>query len=131
KEIADKQKQVEEVQKEVNELKKEKIEVKEEILLQSFGLYEPQYDFSSSEIYKQELTKIRDKQKEMVKKGTASTAATNWTVNNSVSEGKKMLKDMQKLLLMAFNSECDEIISKVKINNIETAEKRITSSKDA
>ena len=42
-----------------------------------------------------------------------------------------MVADMQKLLLRAFNSECDEIVSKVKFNNIEASEKRITASKDA
>lgn len=38
---------------------------------------------------------------------------------------------MQKLLIRAFNSECDSVISKVKFNNIESAEKRIKGSKDA
>lgn len=31
---------------------------------------------------------------------------------------------MQKLLLRAFNSECDETIGKVKYNNFETSKKR-------
>lgn len=37
---------------------------------------------------------------------------------------------MQKLLLRAFNSECDELINKVKYNNYDASLKRITSSKD-
>ena len=42
-----------------------------------------------------------------------------------------MVSDMQKLLLRAFNSECDDVIEHVKYNNIEASEKRITSSRDA
>lgn len=38
---------------------------------------------------------------------------------------------MQKLLLRAFNSECDEAISKVRYSNIDSAEKRIERSRDA
>ena len=39
-----------------------------------------------------------------------------------------MVKDMQKLLLRAFNSECDETIGKVKYNNFETSKKKILKS---
>ncbi len=42
-----------------------------------------------------------------------------------------MVADMQKLLLRAFNSECDDVIEHVKYNNIESSEKRIGSSRDA
>ena len=42
-----------------------------------------------------------------------------------------MVKDMQKLLLRAFNSECDEVVNKVKYNNFDSAVKRITSSYEA
>ena len=38
---------------------------------------------------------------------------------------------MQKLLLRAFNSECDDVIEHVKYNNIEASEKRIGASRDA
>lgn len=39
-----------------------------------------------------------------------------------------MVKDMQKLLLRAFNGECDELVSKVKYNNFEASKKRIEAS---
>lgn len=42
-----------------------------------------------------------------------------------------MVKDMQKLLLRAFNSECDELIDKVKYNTFDTALKRMRSSCEA
>ena len=41
-----------------------------------------------------------------------------------------MVNDTQKLLLRAFNTECDELIGKVKFNNIESVEKRIRTSRE-
>lgn len=107
------------------------IQLDEEILLQSFGLYTPKYDFVNSDIYKDKLSDIRAKQKEAIKNGNASCGNMNWQVNGNSAKGKKMVKDMQKLLIRAFNSECDETISKVKFNNIESSEKRIFASKEA
>ena len=44
---------------------------------------------------------------------------------------KKSLQTCKKLFLRAFNSECDDVIEHAKYNNIESSEKRITSSRDA
>ena len=42
-----------------------------------------------------------------------------------------MVHDMQKLLLRAFNNECDDIISKVKYSNYDISLKRLHSSADS
>ena len=112
----------------ISQRQKEIFKLDEEIGMQDFGIYRPRYDFASSDLYKNRLDKIRQQQKEMVKNGTAVTGNMNWTVNGSVKQGQKMVKDMQKLLLRAFNSECDELIDKVKYNNFDTAYKRMNSS---
>lgn len=100
----------------------------DDILVQDFGLYKPLYNFANSDMYKEKLSLIRKQQKEMIKSGTAATGNMNWTVNNSKAAGNKMVKDMQKLLLRAFNSECDELVAKVKHNNIDTCINRIKAS---
>ena len=120
--------EVQEQTEKLTTLKNEIIETTEEIQMQEFGLYQPKYDFTSSEIYKNKLDEIRKKQKQLVKENRAVTGNMNWTVNNSSTQGQKMVKDMQKLLLRAFNSECDELIDKVKFNTFETAKKRMESS---
>lgn len=103
----------------------------DEILFQEFALYKPHYEFCNSDEYNEQLKNIRIKQKQLIKEGNAVSGNMSWTVNGSSSQGKKMVKDMQKLLLRAFNSECDEVVSKVKYNNIESSEKRIRTSCDA
>ncbi len=116
---------------ELQRKKTEIIETDETALLQSFGFYKPRYDFVNSEAYKNRLDAIRAKQKALIKENAATTGYTNWTVDGSASKGKTMISNMQKLLLRAFNSECDEIIDRVKYSNFEASIKRIQSSKDA
>ena len=100
----------------------------DDILVQEFGLYKPIFDFANSDIYKENLSLIRKKQKELIKSGLATTGNMNWTINGNKAKGNKMVKDMQKLLLRTFNNECDALVAKVKYNNIETCINRIKSS---
>lgn len=103
----------------------------EDILLESFALYKPKFSFQSSDEYKKRLDLIRDKQKVLIKSGRAAHGSQTWTVNNSKSEGKKMVNDMIKLVLRAFNNECDYCVDHVRFNNIELSEKRIDQSFEA
>lgn len=103
----------------------------EELMFESFGIYTPRYSFTKSEQYKRRLDEIRQFQKTMIKNDGAVLGTKNWTVNGSVTQGKKMVADMQKLLLRAFNGECDELVEKVKYNNFEASLKRINASCDA
>ncbi len=93
----------------------------DEILVQEFGLYTPHYDFASSLDYKEELAKIRNTQKDLIKRNLAVMGNQDWQVNGSVAKGRKMVSDFQKLLLRAFNTECDELVSKVKYTNFDAS----------
>lgn len=118
-------------QQELAKAKDDLIQTNEEVLMQEFGLYTPRFNFANSDQYKERLSKVREDQKMMIKNGRAVTGNMLWTVNNSAKQGQRMVKDMQKLLLRAFNTECDEIINKVKYNNLEASQKRILKSRDA
>lgn len=104
------------------------IELDEKILLQEFALYEPMYDFTTSEQYKVKLDEIREQQKIMLKDGTAAFGGDNWLVNGSATKGRKMVQDTQKLLLRAFNGECEFVTWKVKYNNFDSCKKRIENA---
>ncbi len=104
------------------------VETNETVLMQSFGLYTPRYSFANSTEYKDALMKMRQHQSEAIKNGKAATGNTNWSVNGSVKDGQKMVANLRKLLIRAFNTECDDSIDHVKFNNIEAAEKRILTS---
>lgn len=115
----------------ITEAKRELVETNEEVLMQSFGMYKPHYSFANSTKYKDALTELRTKQKDWIKQGLAATGSDTWTVNGDAKKGKKMIADMQKLLIRAFNCECDDVIDHVKFNNVDTAKKRIEASFNA
>ena len=123
--------EINELNSTIKGLKKSIITFSDEILVQDFGLYEPRYSFLNADSYKAELTNIRNMQKAMIKDGSAVSGSADWQVNGSAVRGRKMIKDMQKLLLRAFNSECDEIINKVKYNNYDSSVKKMERSFNA
>lgn len=123
--------QVDESKRKLADLKDQIIETDEAIQLQSFGLYTPKYNFANVDEYKDKLTSIRNWQKSMIKDKTAVIGSTDWQLNGSAAKGRKMVADMQKLLLRAFNAECDGIVEHVKFSNLESSVKRIGASRDA
>ena len=126
--IISKNAQLEDIERHISDRKTELVSVDEEILVQEFGLYKPHYDFANALEYKEKLSEIRAKQKAMIKNKTAVSGFTSWQVNGSASKGKKMVSDTQKLLLRAFNNECDEVVGKVKYTNFDASLNRINKS---
>lgn len=112
----------------IEAMKKEAIFFEDAITYQEFGLYTPRYNFVSSEEYKAALDKTRANQKAMIKNDTAIAGSKTWTVDGSRSKGNKMVKDMKKLFLRAFNSDCEDVISKVKYSNYDMSLKKIQQS---
>lgn len=131
KDVAKRERTISDLDKTISDKKSKIIWMDDEILVQEFGLYKPQYDFANSLDYKERLAKVRDQQKTLIKEKRAVNGNTSWQVNGSASKGKKMVSDTQKLLLRAFNTECDDIISKVKYTNFDASLDRIYKSSDA
>lgn len=123
--------ELQQLQSQVKEAKQQLIETDENALLQSFGIYTPHYSYTTSDEYKEQLQAIRNQQKLAIKNGQAVAGNENWQVNGSAAKGKKMVHDMQKLLLRAYNAECDDAIEHVRFNNIEACSKKINASADA
>jgi hypothetical protein len=97
----------------------------------SFGLYKPHYSFDTPELFKVEMDKVRDRQKEMIRANRAATCAVEWTVGSSRKDGERMQKQYCKLVLRAFNGECDAAVAKVAWNNAPKMEERIRKAFDA
>lgn len=97
----------------------------DEFLVQEFGLYEPKFAFANSTQFKDALKQCRAQQKELIKQFNAEAKQTAWTVNGKHSEGKKMVGQIARLLMEAFNGECDEIVRKVTYSNVNKSLERI------
>ena len=116
-----------ELEFEISDKQKQIYGLDNDISAQEYGIYNPTYVFANSDLYKNKLAEIRQQQKEMISAGLACSASPNWTVNGNVAKGKRMIKDMQKLLLRAFNVECDNIVENVRISNFEKSIERINT----
>jgi hypothetical protein len=118
------------LQSSVDRLRQELRALDEQSDLQSFGFYTPRYSFAESARYQAKLEEIRGQQKAQLKDKTAATCSIEWTVNGSKSEGKKQINQTLKLMLRAFNGECDAAIAKVRYNNIHVMEARIQKARE-
>lgn len=113
------------------QMKEQLFDITDEVNMQEFGLYKPKYDCMNSEEYSEKIKEIRNKQKSMIKNKTALDYFDNWQLEGSLSKGRAMNNDNMKMVLRAFNNECDSIIDKVKFNNIDKISKQINKSADA
>jgi uncharacterized protein YoxC len=109
----------------VQELQSQLSHLSEEVELQSFGFYEPKYNFISSDDYRSQLKEIKAKQKRMIKEDTAIFCPVDWTVGESKKEGQKLIKNFKRLILIVFNTECGDSIRRVKPGRFEKSQSEI------
>jgi hypothetical protein len=101
----------------------------EKLAFAEMGVYEPHFDYTDSEQYKDAVLSIREDQKRMVSGKTAAIAKTEWTVSGSKAKGQTMNNRNIKLALRAFNNECDAAVANVRWNNANAMEKRIVNAR--
>ncbi|MCA1367191.1 DUF4041 domain-containing protein [Bradyrhizobium sp. BRP14] len=102
----------------------------ERLAFAEMGVYEPHFDFSDSEQYKQAIGAVRDEQKRLMSEKRAVICTTTWSVDGSASKGQTMTNRNIKLTLRAFNNECDAAIANVRWNNANAMGKRIEKAKE-
>lgn len=80
----------------------------------SHGHFEmPQYLYETSTRFSEEIKEVRLQQKNMIKNKTAITFPDSTVISNNKSFNSKILNGQVKLMLTAFNIECDLLIGKV------------------
>jgi hypothetical protein len=119
------------LQLDISKLRADLAALDEETNLQAFGFYKPRYAFASSERYQLKLEEIRERQKQMLTRKQAAVCDAEWTVNGSRAEGRKQTNQTLRLILRAFNGECDAAIAKVKYNNVGVMVTRIRKAYEA
>jgi hypothetical protein len=119
------------LQTRINQLQAELTGLEEQADLQSIGFYKPRYDFATSDLYQTKLEEVIAHQKQLVKQKAASVCKIEWTVNGDRAAGQRQTNQTLKLILRAFNGECDAAIAKVKYNNVTVMEARIRKAWEA
>jgi len=75
---------------------------------------EPEYLFEISERYKIEIKNVREKQKELISQNDAITIPDTYALIEDNQFAKRVMEGQVRLMLKAFNIECDLLISSVK-----------------
>ena len=90
-----------------------------------YGIYEPIFNYNTSDEYKLRIRENYLTQKKIIKDKNACVCHTDWSVDGSRQTGRKWTNRQIRLTLRAFNGECDSLISKVTWNNINRLISRI------
>ena len=94
--------------------------------LVEYGHYEmPEYLYETSARFAEEIKRLRESQKEMIKNKLAITYPEDTQISDNKSLNTKILNGQVKLMLTAFNIECDELIGKVKPSSFPRTLERI------
>lgn len=145
--VRNKNREIAEIERKISELRNdysEKYRVFEKLMheidvynekneIYDYGLYEPHFEFDTSERYKDRINEIREKQKMLVKSKSAAQCQTEWSVtdrygHSSRTEGRKHTNRILKLMLRAFNGECDAIVVDARWNNFPKMRERLDKS---
>ena len=125
-EISHKSEQISQLDSEVHELMS-KVDLYSQLeKFMNIGHYEmPDYLYETSTRFTEEIQRVRDKQKELIKEKNAVTYPETTTITSDMSYNKKILDGQVKLILTAFNISCDELIGKVNPDNFTKTLERI------
>jgi len=117
------------VNKELRRARLEIAQTEEAALLQEVGVYQYRHPLSDAVAYSNALKSIEQSIKAMtLKDGGAVLAASEWTVNGSVKEGRAMTREYSKLMLRAFNAEAESLVRWLKPYKLEAALDRLKKS---
>ena len=125
KSAADFEAEVASYEQRLTDLKEQVVTTEDAAILQEVGVYDYRHPLDDSVAYKSELASLKDKIKTQARTRNAVTATTSWTVNNSAAQGRKMVRDISKLMLRAYNAEADNLVRSMKPYKLDSAIDRL------
>lgn len=111
-------------------LSRQLVETRETAILQEVGIYQYRHPLDDAIAYKARLAGVQARIKDAVKAGNAVRGATSWTVNGSVREGAKMVREFSKLMLRAYNNEADSAVHSMKPYTLESSIARLSKARE-
>lgn len=104
------------------------IELNDQQVLQDVGIYRYHHPLESAAAYKERLSALEVEMDTVIKSGHAVLAADLFTWDGSLAKGRKMVGDLSKLMLRAYNAEADNCVRSLRSGNVTTAKKRLDSA---
>jgi hypothetical protein len=106
------------------------IKTNEIATLQEVGLYEYSHPLEDAVAYKVRLAELKDQYKALARGDDAVTATTTWQVNNSARAGAKMVREISKLMLRAYNAEADNCVRTVRPHRRAASVERLSKARE-
>lgn len=115
--------------------KREIFTLDDEILMYAFGLYAPQYDYATSQQYKDKIKRVRDRQKELLKDNQVFEEVVEGEEDETQIRSRRSLDEedekviecteLLKIIIKSFNIECDDCVKKVDFKNVDVILERL------
>ena len=106
------------------------VQLRDEQLLQEVGIYEYRHRLADAVAYKARLERLREHIKISARGGSAVLSDTNWTVNNSASQGRRMVTEFSKLMLRAYNAEADSLVRDLRAYKVDASIARLSKTRE-
>jgi len=117
------------VEAELAQLRAELVEARDLMLLQEVGLYNYSHLLDTSVAYKDVLKSLRTKFSAAIRSGTAVVGTKRWAINGSTKEGERMVRDLGKLLLKAYNAEVESVVKTLKPYRLDPSKLRLEKTR--
>jgi len=104
------------------------IELSDQRILQDVGIYRYHHPLENAAAYKERLGELEDEYDAVIKSGRAILASDMFTFSGSLAKGRKLVGDLSKLMLRAYNAEADNCVRSLRSGNVQTAKKRLESA---
>lgn len=106
----------------------EVVELDDRRVLQDVGVYRYHHPLENAAAYADKLRELEAQMDEVIRSGHAVLANDMFTLGGSLAKGRKMVADLSKLMLRAYNAEADNCVRALRSGNVQTAKKRLDSS---
>jgi hypothetical protein len=103
----------------------------DERVLQEVGIYRYHHPLENAAAYRDRLDELDTRIADLVKSNGAIEMSKSFTYDNSLAKGQRMVNDLGKLMLRAYNAEVDNSLRSLRAGNIVTAMRRIEASRAA
>jgi len=106
----------------------EDVELSDQRVLQDVGIYRYHHPLEDAAAYRGRLEEIESQIDQAVRTGQAILAADLFTFAGSLAKGRKMVSDLSKLMLRAYNAEADNCVRSMRSGNVTTAKRRLENA---
>ena len=113
------------------ELRAQLVELNDAVTLQAAGVYEYHHPLETADAYKPRLAELKQRVKAAITEDRAILASSSFSLDNSLAKGKRMVTDLGKLMLRAYNAEADNAVRTLRAGTLATATKRLDASAES